>query len=227
VPGTKLVLVSCFSKSSTRIGDLRILSSGSRILLRHDVFIIDQARGVIQQLADGDCVSVSREVRKDVREMVLVAQLAIVNQQHDRHAVNCLLTEARRKFVSGRSSARFAGRLRIAFSEYRPAFLDYEHRATGIVHVTNSKTGCRCEADLGERRPARKHRHSYREAPIAMPMRSCLGQLFPLPEVRPHATVESSRDVDYVAMPAARANCTQPCCGIRSYSGPRPAAPDR
>ncbi len=151
------------------IGDLRDFVVGDpRILLRHDVFIIDQARGVIQQLADGDCVSVSREVRKDVREMVLVAQLAIVNQQHDRHGGELLAnrSQAKVRFRTDLLQGSQVG-YAIAFSEYRPAFLDYEHRATGIVHgdefrkqAVDGRGG-----NLGERgaRP-RKHRHSYREA---------------------------------------------------------------
>jgi len=159
--------------------------------------------------------------------MVLVAQLAIVNQQHDRHGGELLANRSRRKFVPGRSSARFAGRLRHSFLNIG-AFLDYEHRATGSCTVTNFENRLSM-AEAGTwraRRPPRKHRHSYVKPPIAMPMRFMPWQLFRHFRKSGACHASNLRDVDYVAMPRALEQTARNMLRIRSYSD-RPAAPDR
>ena len=55
------------------------------VLLRHEVFVVEEARGVIQDLADGDGFSVRREFGEDFGQTFVVAQLAVVHQQHDGH----------------------------------------------------------------------------------------------------------------------------------------------
>jgi hypothetical protein len=51
----------------------------------HEVFVIWQAAGVIEEISDGYGFTVGREIRKYLYERFVVAQLFVVDQQHDGH----------------------------------------------------------------------------------------------------------------------------------------------
>src|ERR1700738_4134087 len=53
--------------------------------LVHQRFVILQASGVIQQVANGDGFSVGGEIREDVGQGLVVAKLTVVDEQHDGH----------------------------------------------------------------------------------------------------------------------------------------------
>ncbi len=52
----------------------------------HQIFVIRQARSVVQEIADGDGLAVGGKIGEDVGEFVVVAQLAVVDEQHDGHS---------------------------------------------------------------------------------------------------------------------------------------------
>src|SRR5207344_2800771 len=73
------------------VADLRDLVVGRvAVLLGHELFVVEQARGVVQDLADGDAFSVRWEFRKDFGQGFIVAQLAVVHEQHDGHGSELL-----------------------------------------------------------------------------------------------------------------------------------------
>ena len=62
---------------------------------------------MVQKIANGDAFPVLREVGEDIGEPVLVAQLAIARQQHDRHGGELL--GARRQAEIGVTRQSSAG----------------------------------------------------------------------------------------------------------------------
>lgn len=68
------------------VGDLRDFFPGfAGVFLVHQVFVSDEAGGVIEQIAHGDGAAVSGEVRKNVCEVIVIVQLAVVNEKHNGH----------------------------------------------------------------------------------------------------------------------------------------------
>jgi len=53
------------------------------ILLHQEIFIVRQSGSVVEQVANCDGFSVGREFGGDVGEMVIVVELAIVDEEHD------------------------------------------------------------------------------------------------------------------------------------------------
>src|ERR1700730_4458858 len=51
--------------------------------LRHQIFVVAQARGMVKEVAHSDGFAVGGKLRKDIAEAVVIMQLAVAYQQHD------------------------------------------------------------------------------------------------------------------------------------------------
>jgi hypothetical protein len=73
----------------------------------HECFVIGQTGGVVQQISNGDGFPVGWEIRENFGERFIVAQLAVMNQQHDSHGGKLLGERGQAKI---RSRIDFFGR---------------------------------------------------------------------------------------------------------------------
>jgi hypothetical protein len=56
----------------------------------HKVFVVGQAGGVGEQVPNRDGLAVGRELGEDLTERLVVAEFAVVDQQHDGHGSELL-----------------------------------------------------------------------------------------------------------------------------------------
>ena len=76
----------------------------------HQVFVVEQAAGMAEQLAQGDRVGGGRQRRQPALERVVQAQRPSSASSRTAAAVNCLLTEARRKLLRASRRCRLRPR---------------------------------------------------------------------------------------------------------------------
>src|SRR5581483_12061895 len=67
----------------SRILNLVKLVLRNIVLRRHEVLVVFEPRGVVKQGSDRDALAIIRKIGEDVGEAVFIAQLAVVDQQHD------------------------------------------------------------------------------------------------------------------------------------------------
>ncbi len=97
----------------------------------HQVFIVGESGGVGEQMADGDGLAVGGEGGEDFGQGLVIAQLAIVHQEHDCHGGE-LLGERGKTEVSGRVDCRErleVARTIAAFEDRAPVLPDEDCKA--------------------------------------------------------------------------------------------------
>ena len=65
--------------------DLGFLDGEGGVGRRHEVLVVGEARGVVEEMTHGDGPAVLREVREEAGQAVLVAELAVAHEHHHRH----------------------------------------------------------------------------------------------------------------------------------------------
>src|SRR5438270_13616163 len=70
-------------------------------LLLVNFLIMLKARGVVQQIANSDAFPIGRELGNNSSESVVVAQLTVMDQHHDRHCGELLAYRSQPKISGG------------------------------------------------------------------------------------------------------------------------------
>ena len=137
-----MLFSACFKIASTPAslicGIFSWRCAGSRLF--HQVFIVQQARGVIQKISDGDRLPIVRKIREDIGKPVFVAQLAVMHQQHDRHGSELLGAGGEAKVgVSVDLGERTQVGHAVPTLKFDLAVLENKHRCTGSASGTDPR----------------------------------------------------------------------------------------
>src|SRR5207248_3413106 len=124
------------------------------ILCYQEVFVVRQARSMVEQIADSDGFPVGGEFGKDVGEVVVVMQLAVMDEEHDAGGSELLSkrgeTEIRVGF-DGMPGAQICDAVSLAKGDL--PFIDDENRRTGSIRgLQRGKNGADlARGNLGHR----------------------------------------------------------------------------